>query len=83
MIFNFGHRRTERQLSGNMDFSSIFGDMFGGRKSGGFSDIFDMFLKTAAQGRSQKSRAAAPQKGEDVTVRIKSHLTFPLKAGDI
>jgi len=51
---NFGRNGQNGNYQGNMDFSSIFGDMFGGGKSGGFSDIFDMFLKTARAGAVAK-----------------------------
>ncbi len=80
---NFGRNGQNGNYQGNMDFSSIFGDMFGGGKSGGFSDIFDMFFENGPRrGGSQRSRAAAPQKGEDVTVRIKIPFDLSIKGGE-
>ncbi|MBN2753614.1 MAG: J domain-containing protein [Candidatus Goldbacteria bacterium] len=80
---NMGRGGQNGNYQGNVDFSSIFGDMFGQNRSGGFSDIFDMFFENGQRGRGQsRGRSAAPQKGDDVNIRIKIPFDLSLKGGE-
>ncbi len=76
----YGKRGVEQEFSnGGFDWSDfshrdevedIFSEFFGGRRSGGFNDIFDSFFRDVRRGRRGNRR----KKGRDLKIQIEADL---------